>query len=349
MLNEILSTNTSTDYLLALLVIFAIFFGGLIFNFVILSRLQKMSEKTSNNIDDMAVLAIKTFNRWFYLILGVYISLKFFLDLGELVNQGVTYVFFIYLGIQISIALCKEVNFYIKTHAKKFEQEYKGLSGALPAVGTVVKILIWLLVMTTVLSNLGFNVNSVIAGLGIGGVAFAFAFQRILADLFSAFVIFLDRPFTVGDSIDVNGISGEVEYIGLKTTKLRAFTGELFVVPNQDLASASLSNITRASRRRTDFALPIKYGTIDEKLKKVPGIVERIVTNQDKVTYGFTKLSSLGEKAILFNVRYYVESDSYALQRDVQENVLFELIETLGKEGIELGYPVEFPLGSEVK
>ena len=237
--------------------------------------------------------------------------------------------------------LSLEVNLLQKTIKEKFSKEYKSLAGALPSIATILKIFLWIIVFTIILSNLGFNVTALIAGLGIGGVALAFALQKILSDLFSAFVIFIDRPFTVGDSVEIGDRSGSVEHIGLKTTRIRAFTGEQIIIPNEDLVGGSLRNTTRLQRRRTTIFIPVSYDATKEQLAMVPAIAERVVCSKSPVTYTYTNMREYDKYAVIFRVRYFVEDPAYDKEVRIRHEVMSELLEELKKHNIPLGYPIE--------
>ena len=135
----------------------------------------------------------------------------------------------------------------------------------LPAVGTIVVILLWFIAAIIGLSSTGIDVTALIAGLGVGGLAVAFAIQKILADLFSAFVIFIDAPFKVGDYITVGSVSGTVENIGLKTTKIRSSDGEKFIIPNQILVDGQVQNFAEIVCRRASFPINISLETDPDK------------------------------------------------------------------------------------
>src|SRR3546814_878321 len=136
----------------------------------------------------------------------------------------------------------------------------------------ILNVVIWIFGLVLLLSNLGYDVTAIVAGMGIGGIAIALAAQTILGDLFSYFVIFFDRPFEIGDFIVVDDKSGTVEYVGIKTTRLKSLGGEQLVFSNTDLTNSRLHNYKRMERRRIVFKLGVVYETPEKKLKLIPEI-----------------------------------------------------------------------------
>jgi small-conductance mechanosensitive channel len=200
--------------------------------------------------------------------------------------------------------------------------------------------LIWLATVLFVLSNLGFNVSSMIAGLGIGGIAVALAAQAVLGDLFSALAIYIDKPFIVGDSIKVADFLGTVEHIGMKTTRVRSLSGELLVYPNSSLTNQRIQNFHRMTERRVVINFSVPLGTPTETLKNIPAQVAAIVTKTPNLRFGRAHLSLFQDSGHLqYEVVFFVLSADYAIYMDAQQAVLIGLLETLRADGIPLAQP----------
>jgi MscS family membrane protein len=199
--------------------------------------------------------------------------------------------------------------------------------------------LIWVTAILFVLSNLGFNVTSMVAGLGIGGIAVALAAQAVLGDLFSAVAIYLDKPFVVGDSIKVADFFGTVEHIGMKTTRVRSLSGELLVYPNSVLTSARTQNFSRMEERRVVINFSVPLGTPIETLKKIPAQVAAIVHKTPNLRFGRAHLSQYQESGLQYEVVFFVLSPDYTVYMDAQQAVLIGLLEALTADGIPLAQP----------
>lgn len=203
----------------------------------------------------------------------------------------------------------------------------------------VVKGVIWLATVLFVLSNLGFNVSSMLAGLGIGGIAIALAAQAVLGDLFSAVAIYVDKPFVVGDFIQVGDFSGNVEHIGIKTTRVRSLGGELLVYPNSALTGTRIQNYQRMAERRVVIHFSVPLGTPTETLKNIPVQVAAIIGKTPALRFSRAHLSQYLDSGLQFEVVFFVLSREYAVYMDAQQAVLIGLLETLRADGIPLAQP----------
>ncbi len=201
------------------------------------------------------------------------------------------------------------------------------------------KGVIWLAAVLFTLSNLGFNVTSLLAGLGIGGVAVALAAQAVLGDLFAAIAIYLDKPFVVGDAVKVGDTYGSVEHIGIKTTRVRALSGELLVYPNSALTSARLQNFQQMTERRVVINFSVPLDTPNATLEKIPAQVAAIVNRTPDLRFGRAHLALYQDSGLQYEVVFFVLSPDYTLYMDAQQAVLLGVLETLRADGIPLAQP----------
>ncbi len=191
------------------------------------------------------------------------------------------------------------------------------------------------------LSNLGINVTSLVASLGIGGIAIALAVQNILGDLFSAFSIYFDKPFAVGDFITVGKHKGTVQNIGLKSTRIRMLQGEELVIPNKEITSGKVSNYRRMEKRRVAFKFGVVYETKTEQLKKIPEIITEII-NQTKDCEAFrVHFKEFGDSSLNYNIVYYVTNNDYDVYLSAQQEINLGIKEAFEKAKIEFAYPTQ--------
>lgn len=203
----------------------------------------------------------------------------------------------------------------------------------------LIRITLWSVGMLLVLSNLGINVTSLVAGLGIGGIAIALALQNILGDLFSSFSLYFDKPFQLGDFIIVGDHMGTVKNIGLKTTRIQALQGEEIVIPNMELTSTRVRNFKKMLRRRIEFRFGVTYSTTPEQLRKIPKIVKESIDSLELCTLDRAHFKSFGDSSLDFEVVYFVESGDYNLYMDRQQSINLGIMERCAKEGIEFAFP----------
>lgn len=213
----------------------------------------------------------------------------------------------------------------------------KSLGGIL----NIFKGLVWGIGIIMLLDNLGFKVSAVIAGLGIGGIAVALAAQALLGDVFSYFAIFFDRPFEIGDFIIVGDMLGTVEYVGIKTTRLRSLGGEQLIFSNSDLTNSRVRNYKRMDKRRVVFKLGVVYSTTSAQVREIPKIIENIIKNTPDTVFDRAHFFSFADFSLVFEVVYYVLSSDYNKYMDIQQAINFAIKEEFEKRGIEFAFPTQ--------
>lgn len=206
-------------------------------------------------------------------------------------------------------------------------------------IGRVIGLgLIWIFAFLTTLSVLGVDITALVAGLGIGGVAVALAVQNILGDLFASLSIVLDRPFEVGDFIQVGDHMGSVERVGLKTTRIRSLSGEELIFANSDLLASRIRNYKRMAERRVVFTFGVGYDAPRERLAALPGAVAAWLKARPRVRFDRAHFQGFGEFALNFEVVYFVLSADYVEYMDIQQALNLALMEMLEKEGLSLAH-----------
>jgi small-conductance mechanosensitive channel len=188
-----------------------------------------------------------------------------------------------------------------------------------------------------------FNVDlsGIVVGLGVGGIAIALALQNILGDAFSAFLIYFDKPFEIGDFIVVGEYSGTVKKIGIRSTRVQLLQGEELVISNKELTTSSIRNFKKLKKRRVVFKFGVAPNTPVEKLRKIPQIVKEIVNGVKLAEFDRAHFSEFGDFTLNFEVVYYIKTPDYAKYMDVKQGINFGLIEAFGKENIVMPYPTQ--------
>ena len=329
----ILRANSPEEYLLALAV-----FVGSVAAFLLGRRLLvEVSRRSKNRYDDAVTAMVYSIGRGAYLSIAAVLGLRM-LNLPAWTDK----VFFLIVLLVCAYYAARVLTVLIDHLGEHILQSHQDDHHAAAAAGLlsgIVKILVWVGAGLFVLANLGVNITSLIAGLGVGGLAVALALQGILKDLFASFSLFFDKPFTIGDMIDVDGNKGVVQKIGIKTTRLRSLTGEEIIVPNQDLTSARVHNYKRMRKRRVSFTVGVIYETPGEKLRKIPAIIEEIITSIPDLEFSRAHFKSFDDWALTFEVVYFVLTRDYDLYMDTRQKINLALKERFEKEGIEMAYP----------
>lgn len=211
----------------------------------------------------------------------------------------------------------------------------------------IVKGIIWAVGLTFLLDNLGFHVSTIIAGLGIVGVAVGMAGQAILADFFSYIVILLDKPFRIGDYVELtDGKAGDVEYMGPKTTHLRNLDGDLIVCANSQMTKGVLVNQGNIRDREVILNLGVAYETSVQLLKEMPHIIQETVEAFPDCKFDRACLVQFGASNLQYQIIYLVSVPHGAIRKfmNLRSQVNIAILERFAKEGISMAYPTEHVL-----
>lgn len=305
---------------------------------VIITAFSKRAEKSENKFDDALVVIFKTIKPPFYLVIAALLAIQTF-SLGETLSTILEYALIITLIVQVILAATALIAFTAQTIIDQ-DQE-KDSTTAVLFGATLLKIIVWVVGLLFLLSNMGVNVTSLAASLGIGGIAIALALQNILSDLFSSFTIYFDKPFKVGDFIVVGDKMGTVEHIGIKTTRLRALQGEQIVISNQELTQSQIQNFKRLSERRSVMSIGVTYDTPQEKMKRIPDLIKESVMGVKQVRFDRAHFHEFGDSALIFEVVFFVDSPEYVEYMDARQTIALNIKEAFEREGIEMAFPTQ--------
>ncbi|MEC5218954.1 small-conductance mechanosensitive channel [Actimicrobium sp. GrIS 1.19] len=210
----------------------------------------------------------------------------------------------------------------------------------LSLAGLVGQILLWSIALLVTLDNLGFNVSTLMASLGIGGIAVALAVQNILGDIFSSVSIALDKPFVIGDFIVVDAYMGTVEHVGMKTTRLRSLGGEQIIISNTELLKNRIRNFKRMQERRAVFEFGVAFDTPIELLEKMPTMLKTIIAASAHPTrFDRAHFKSIGDGALQFEVVYFVLDPDFNMFMDIQQAINLALLRQCRTANIAITYP----------
>jgi small-conductance mechanosensitive channel len=282
---------------------------------------------------------------WFLLLMSLYAGSRLLVP-GPWTEGLIPRVATIGLVIQLGLWATAALTMFLTLRRAHQLAADPSTVAAIDLVGFLVRLVVWAAVLLVLLDNLGVNVTTLIAGLGVGGIAVALAAQNVLGDLFSSLSIVLDKPFVVGDFIVVGDFLGSVEHVGLKTTRLRSLSGEQLVFSNSDLLNSRVRNYGRMFERRIVSAVRVTYRTPTSKVAHIPAMIREIVEGQEKVRFDRAHFQAFGEFALLFEFVYYVLTPDYNLYMDVQQRINLSLFERFAAEGIEFAYPTQTVLVS---
>lgn len=311
--------------------------------------LRKFSKKTKTRADDMLADLLKEVRWWWVLVVALAIGALLLVippnqRAGSL-PQWARVIVVVTTALQFLLAIRIVVNYTLDFLLRKNRQPDGSPDPAIQNSMGVMRFIIMLglsiAIVLVAMENLGIKVTPLLTGLGIGGIAVALAVQNILGDVFASLTIVLDKPFQVGDAITVGDKSGTVERIGIKTTRLRATSGEELVFGNSDLLSSRVQNFKRMQERRVAFTLGLVYELSPDKLRRVPQIVRECVESASKVRFDRCHFKSFGAYSLDFECVYFVTTSDYLAFMDAQQSINLAIFERFEKEGIDFAYPTQ--------
>lgn len=308
-----------------------------IFKFLLIRYLKKLAERTSTQFDDFAIEVVRASVVPMLYFVGAYIALTT-LDFPDRAVNIIKIAMMVILTFYVLRIITSAIKYGVYSYLDR-QEDKEVKKRQVKGILVIVNVVVWALGIVFLLDNLGRDVTAIIAGLGVGGIAVALAAQTILGDLFSYFVIFFDRPFEIGDFIIVDDKMGSVEYVGIKTTRIRTLNGEILVMSNTDLTNSRLHNYKQMQRRRIVFTIGVTYQTTYEQLQAIPGYIREIIKSVEGVTLDRTNFSGYGDSALNFETVYYVESPDYNLYMNKQEQIYLSIFKKFSDEGIAFAHP----------
>lgn len=337
-LQRVVYGNTVSAWLVAALVFAAAVAGLRLVQRFATRRAGELAARTETRVDDLVVEAFGRTKLFFYLAVGLYAALLP-LTVPGVVRTVLERIAVIGLLVQGGIWTSAAFRAWVSLTRDRLLEEDAASATTVGALSFVGRLVVWSVVLLLVLDNLQVDITALVTGLGIGGIAIALAVQSILGDLFASLSIVLDKPFVIGDFLIVDDFLGSVEYIGLKTTRLRSLSGEQLVFSNSDLLKSRIRNYGRMFERRVLFTIGVTYGTPRELVAKIPGMIREIVESQEQTRFDRSHFKQYGDFSLVIETVYYVLTPEYNAYMDVQQAVNLEIGRRFEEAGIEFAYP----------
>ena len=262
-------------------------------------------------------------------------QLDFPKNIGRVIEVAIVLTFWFQVGLWGMVA----VRFAIDKRARKSGGLDPNLASSIDIIVFIAALTIWAMAFLLALDNLGIQIKPLLAGLGIGGIAVALAVQSVLGDLLASVSIALDKPFAVGDGLQIDDLNGTVEHIGVKSTRLRSLSGEQIIISNADVLKSRVRNNGRMRDRRTSFFINVSYDTDPEKLKAIPGVVQDIVMKQQKIRFDRCHLLQMTDWGLRYEVVFFTVVADYLVYADAQQAINIEILEALKQLGVDIAFP----------
>jgi MscS family membrane protein len=340
MLEQEIGGNTIENWCISIL-----FILGAIVVVKLLSLLGKklikpFVSKTTNRLDDVIYYSLDSPLKFAVILLGIWIAIH------RLVypDSFVTVVDHAY-----SILIVLDITWVFARMGSGLLQIYWGQKAdghtnkMMPVIKRTILVVVWIIGIIMALSNVGVNISALLGTLGIGGIAFALAAQDTVKNIFGAFTIFTDKPFTIGDTINVNGFEGTVVDVGARSTKILGYDKRITTVPNYKITDASIVNISSEPMRRVTVKLGLTYDTPPEKMKEaldilrtIPKRIENVSTDPSDITANFTDYT---DSALVITYYYYITKQGDILK--VTSDMNMEILASFNQAKLEFAFPTQ--------
>lgn len=331
--------NSVKSWLIALGIILVSIVALRLLQTILVNRLHKFASRTKTSIDDLIIAILKSSVMPLLYILTIHFGLQYLVLSSSW--HSIAHVAIMVVSTFFILKIFSQVLTYVFEKAVSRNDKDPHRKKQSKGILLIIQVILWLLGILFLIDNLGYDITTIVAGLGIGGIAIALAAQTILGDLFSYLVIFFDKPFETGDFIIMDDKMGTVEYIGIKTTRIRTLGGEQLICSNTDLPNSRVHNYKRMQERRVVFGFGVTYDTTSEKLKNIPSIVKSIINSIDSTRLDRIHFKSFGNFRLDFEVVYYVLSSDYNVYMDIQQAINLQIFDSFSREGIEFAFPTQ--------
>jgi len=303
--------------------------------------LTKWAKKTKTKLDDEILRNIKAPVFLFAIFIGAYYGLESF-TLLEQYSELLAALFTVAEILAITFMITRVANVLVSWYAEKSAKRGKKVSNhILFILKKLMQATVYIFAFLAILVTFKIDLSGVVVGLGVGGIAIALALQNILSDAFSAFSIYFDRPFEIGDFIVIGDYAGTVKKIGMKSTRVQLLQGEELVIANKELATANVRNFKKLKKRRVNFTVSVAYDTPLEKLRKIPNMISKIIESMELVELDMVYFRKFGDFGLIFEAVYYMKTADYSKYLEIQQKINFAIVEAFEKDEIKMSLPTQ--------
>ena len=333
--------NTTISIIVSILILVGAIVIGKLLYWLIGTFAKSLAARTKSGLDDILIDKLEEPIIYGIVILGFYWGFTR-LHFNESVDSFFANVFMILFILNVTWLIARVLDSLIEEYivpiVTKSESDLD--DQLLPILRKTIKAVLWIFGIVIALSNSGFDVAALIAGLGIGGLALALAAQDTVKNIFGGIMVFLDKPFKIKDRIKVNGMDGVVEEIGVRSTRLRTLEGRLITIPNGQFSDNAVENVSLEPTRKVNISLGLTYDTTPEQMENAMNIIKDIIKANSKVEDdALVAFNAWGDFAMGIQVIYYISSPDFIFS--AQSEINLEILKLFNAEGLEFAFPTQ--------
>lgn len=336
------SGNTATHYAISALLLVVALLARRIVTRVVFPILHKLASKTETTLDDKLFPALESPAAAFVMVVGLFSALKI-LKLSPEADQYIGSGSHVAFSLVIFWGLWRALAALLAHGNEVAQQRGLGIAAFMPWIRKTLLTIFAIVAVLLTIQSLGFDVKAILAGLGIGGLAFALAAQDTLANIFGAIVVAADQPFKVGETVRIGANVGMVEDIGLRSTRVRLVDKSLMVIPNKTVASDTITNLSRFTRRRFEQVIGLTYASRPEQIEgmveEIRGIIQgRPEVDRDGVLVFFRDFSA---SSLDLWVVYEVTDPDFKKAMRVKQEVNVAIMRAVAARGLAFAFPTQ--------
>lgn len=302
----------------------------------------RWAKKTKTTIDDEIIKNVKRPIYFLVLLIGFWYAVDqlIFLDAYSI------YIGYIFLAAEVLLVayiITRVINVLVSWYAERLTRKTKKevSTNILVIFKKALHAVVYIFAFLVLLYLSKIDLSGALVGLGVGGIAIAFALQNVLSDAFSAFSIFFDRPFEIGDFIVIGDDAGTVTHVSMKSTRIKLLRGEELVISNKAILDKSIHNYKKLKKRRIVFTIGVTYGTPIKKLRKIESMIREVIGKVQMCQIDRIHFRDFGAFSLNFEIVYFIDSSDYNTYMDIQQQINFGIAEAFEKEKIEIAFPTQ--------
>lgn len=302
----------------------------------------RWAKKTKTTIDDEIIKNIKRPIYFLVILIGFWYAVDQLVFLDEY-SLYIGYIFLAAEILLIAYIITRVINVLVSWYGERVVRKGKKAvsTNILVIFRKLLHAVVYIFAFLVLLYISKIDLSGALVGLGVGGIAIAFALQNVLGDAFSAFSIYFDRPFEIGDFIVIGDDAGTVTHVSMKSTRIKLLQGEELVISNRTILDKSIHNYKKLQKRRIVFTVGVTYGTPIEKLRKIEGMIRESIGKCELCKVDRVHFKEFGSFSLNFEIVYFIDSSDYNKYMDIQQQINFGIAEAFEKEKIEIAFPTQ--------
>lgn len=340
MLEQEIGGNTVENWVISIFIVVGAFILIKLLSLLGKKVIKPFTNRTTNRVDDIIYYSLESPIKFAVILLGIWIAIHRLVYPDSFVKV-VDNAYRILIILDITWIFARLFSGLLQIY---WRHNSDGKANTMmPVIKRTILVIVWIIGLVMALSNIGVNISALLGTLGIGGIAFALAAQDTVKNIFGAFTIFTDKPFSIGDTINVNGTEGTVVDVGVRSTKILGYDRRITTLPNYKITDTSIINISSEPMRRVTVKLGLTYDTTPEKMKEALDILRAIPKRMENVSENPSDISAVftdyAASALVITYNYYIKKQGDILK--VTSDMNLEILTSFNKAGLDFAFPTQ--------